>query len=79
VHQQEARLRCNRDANLVVELEPAASFEVFLLEENLDVAEELLLIFGCQPVEQGEIRFENPAPMPWRRLRPQPISFAVRI
>jgi len=55
MQKQQARLRCNRNSDFVSEDEPSTPFEVFLIEKYLDVAEQLLLICGSQPIEQIEV------------------------
>ena len=48
MQEEHARLRGDGDANLVGDLQAAASLEMFLGEEDLDVAEQLLSIGGRQ-------------------------------
>jgi hypothetical protein len=70
--QQQAGLRSDGDADFVCDFETGAAFEVLLGQENLHVAEQLVLILLVQPGKEREILFENGEPTRRRSRAPKP-------
>src|SRR3954470_11605697 len=74
MQQEKTGLRGDGHADLVVELEPGATFEAFLVQEYLDVADELRLVGGGQARKNGHVVGDNFPPL-WReRSGPQPLA-----
>ena len=67
--EKQARLRGDRYANLIGELETAASLEMLLRQKNLDVSEKLRLVFRRKAPEDREIVFDDLSPVRGERLR----------
>jgi hypothetical protein len=63
VQEEERRLRGDRHANLIAHDEAWPALEMFLLEEDAGVAEQLLLVGGGQPREHGHAAFDDPLPV----------------
>jgi hypothetical protein len=78
MQKQQARLRCDCDPDLFSENESAASFEIFLVEKHLDVAQQFLFVFGRQSIEQIEVPLEYLNPLGRSFLVPQLFSSAIR-
>lgn len=69
VEKKEARLRGDCDSHFIGELESATPFEIFFIEKNLNVAEQLRAIVSAQPAENRNISFEELFPFRGERLR----------
>jgi hypothetical protein len=62
VKKEQARLSRNRDPDLIGKLEPAGSLEFLFREKNLNVTEQLCLVFQWKTREDWEIPLQNHPP-----------------
>ena len=63
MQQEQARLRGDRHADLVRQLEASGALEVLLGEEDLDVAEQLLPIGRWEPEHDRHVALDRAAPV----------------
>jgi hypothetical protein len=80
MEEEKGGLRGNGDADFVGQLEPCATFEAFLVQENLDVAEQLRLVVGGQAREDGQIALDDLFPFGRKGSGAEPLapeSFAL--
>src|SRR5688500_2063686 len=64
----QARLRCDRDPDLVSELQTSASLEVLLAKKDLHMLEKLSLVFRRKAAEDGEVVLDDCSPVRRKRL-----------
>jgi hypothetical protein len=62
MQEQQTRLARYGDFDLVVDDDAARSLEMFFGDENLNVTEQLVLIFLGKPIENGQIALEDRTP-----------------
>src|SRR3954470_4879292 len=74
MEEEKEDLRGNGDADFVGQLEPCATFEAFLVQENLDVAEQLRLIGGGQARVDGQIARDDLFPFRWKGSGAEPLA-----
>src|SRR3954452_25504362 len=81
MEEEKGGLRGNGDADFVGQLEPCATFETFLVQENLDVPEQLRLVGGGQAREDGQIARDGLFPFGRKGRGAEPLapeSFTLR-
>jgi hypothetical protein len=66
MQEKKARLGCDRDPDLLGDFKPAAAFEMFFGEKDLDVTEELGLILGREAAENWKVACDDRSPC-WRK------------
>jgi hypothetical protein len=69
VQQEQARLRRNRDSDLIGQLQATAAFEVLLGKEDLQVLKKLRLILDRETAEHRHIPSNDRAPLGRNGLR----------
>jgi hypothetical protein len=55
MQEEKTGLGCNRDLDLIGELEAAAAFEAFFIEKNFHVTQQLFPIWRVQSIKEREI------------------------
>src|SRR5208282_6559929 len=77
VQEQQARLGGYRDLDLVGQFQPAASLEILLSQEDLDVSLEFPLVGMREAVEDRDVLLDDVEPSRWEGLRSEPFSSSV--
>jgi hypothetical protein len=68
MEEEQAGLRCDRDADLIGQLEAATAFELFFTEKDLNVAQELGLVVRRKAAKDLEVPLDDRAPFGRERL-----------
>ena len=77
MQQQKTRLRRNRNANFVRDLEPATSFEPFFGKEYLDVTKQFEAIAPGQFMKKDNMPLNQRQPFLRKRPRSQATSLSL--
>src|SRR5271166_4814474 len=74
VQEQQARLGGDRDLELFGQFQPAATLEILLSQEDLDVSLEFPLVGLREAVEDWDILLDDIEPSRWEELRAEPLA-----
>ena len=77
VQEQQARLGGDRNLDLVGQFQPAATLEILLSQEDLDVSLKFPLVCLREAVVDRDILLDHVEPGVWEGLRAEPFSSSV--